>query len=155
MSSFDPALFLQAQQTEVNEARPSIPEGIYPAVIGEINPEKIKHGVYEKGDNVGKPWANMPVPLKLQLPSEVQALGLPPEFQLTDRVFIDLTDKGMADNSKGRNQRQLDYRKATNLNNKGEGFAWFQLTGRTIRVQVKHELYEGKIQERVGIILPA
>ncbi len=153
-SAFNPTAFLDATQTEVNEERPRIPADFYPAVIGEIDPTKIKSGRYEKGDRVGQPWMNMPVPIKLQLPAEVQALGLPAEFQLTDNVFIDLNASGGVDNTKGKNTRQLDYRKATGTNNPGEPFAWRMLIGRPIKVQVKHEFYNDKIIERVGAILP-
>lgn len=155
MSAFDPAAFLATQQTEVNEERPRIPVDLYTAVIGELNPEKIKTGTYGKGERIGQPWMSMPVPLKLQLPAEVQALGLPAEFQLTDNVFIDLTASGGIDNAKGRNTRQLEYRKATGTNNPGEPFSWLMLQGRPVKVQVKHEMYEGRIMEKVGVILPA
>lgn len=154
-SAFDPVAFLSTPTTEVNEARPRIPPEFYVGVIGEIDLTKVKHGTYSKGDNVGKPWMSLPVPIKLQLPPEVQSLGLPPEFQLTDNVFIDLTANGTMDNAKGKNQRQLDYRKATNMNNPGEPFAWPMLQGRPIKIQVRHEMYQDKIQEKLGAILPA
>ena len=159
MSAFDPNVFLDAQQTEVNEKRPSIPtenpadpNGLYVAVIGEI---KADSGTIGKGDNAGKPWVSMIIPLKLQFPAEVQALGLPPEFQLTDRAFLDLTDQGGLDNSKGKNRSQRAYREATGLNKPGEPFAWRMLTGRTVKVKIAHELYNESIVEKVAAILPS
>ena len=159
MSAFDPNVFLDAQTTDVNEKRPNIPaenpedtNGMYLAVIGEI---KTESGVIGKGEKTGQPWISMIIPLKLQLPASVQALGLPNEFQLTDRAFLDLTPQGGLDNAKGKNRRQKDYRDATGMNVKGTPFAWRMLQGRTVKVKVTHELYEGNIQERPTQILPA
>jgi len=158
-SAFDPQAFLDAQQTEVNEKRPPVPaenpgdaNGCYTAVIGEI---KTDSGTIGKGDRIGKPWISMVVPLRLQIPSELQASGLPPEMTLTDRVFLDLTDQGGIDNSKGKNRGQRAYRDATGTNVPGQPFAWRQLQGKVVKVKVAHELYEGNIQERVAQILPA
>lgn len=158
-SAFNPSVFLDAQQSEVNEKRPNIPvdnpadaNGLYTAVIGEI---KTDSGTIGKGDRTGEPWVSMVIPLKLQFPPEVQALGLPPEFQLTDRAFLDLTPQGSIDNSKGKNRAQKSYRDATGLNKAGEVFAWRMLTGRTVKVKIAHELYEGSIVEKVAQILPS
>lgn len=157
-SAFDPSVFLDATTTEVNEKRaliptenPSTADGLYVAVIGEI---KTDSGTIGKGDRAGQPWISMVIPLKLQLGSKLQALGLPPEFQLTDRAFLDLTPQGGLDNSKGKNNAQRKYREATGTNNPGMAWAWRQLTGRTLKVKVVHELYEGNIVEKVGQVLP-
>lgn len=158
MSQFDPDVFLDAQQSEVNEKRALIPEdnpdaadGLYTAVIGEI---KTDSGTIGKGDNAGKPWISMVIPLKLQLPTQLQALGLPPEFQLTDRAFLDLTNEGGLDNSKGKNNSQRIYREITGMNKPGEPFAWRMMQGKVIKVKVKHELYNGNVVEKVGQVLP-
>ena len=158
-SVFDPSVFLDAQQNETNEKRPPIPtenpadpNGLYTAVIGEI---KTDSGTIGKGERIGQPWVSMVIPLRLQVPSAVQALGLPPELTLTDRAFLDLTPQGSLDNSKGKNRSQRLYREATGMNKPGEAFAWRMLQGRTVKVKVNHELYEGNIQERVGSILPS
>ncbi len=158
-SVFDPAVFLDAQQTEVNEKRDSIPtenpdaaDGCYTAVIGEVT---TKSGTIGKGDRVGQPWASMVVPLKLQLGSQVQAKGLPPEFQLTDMVFLDLTAQGALDNSKGKNNAQRAYRIALGMNNPGEPFSWRAVQGKIVKVKIKHEFYMDSVQERVAVVLPA
>lgn len=159
MSAFDPAAFLDATTTEVNEKRPTIPadnpddpNGTYTALIGEI---KTDSGTVGKGDNAGKPWISMVIPLKLQLPAAVQALGLPAEFQLTDRVFLDLTPEGGLDNSKGKNRGQRAYREATGMNKPGETFAWRMLQGKVVKVKLAHELYNGNIVEKISAVLPA
>lgn len=157
-SAFDPGVFLDATTTEVNEKRALIPaenpgsaDGLYVAVIGEI---KTDSGTIGKGDRAGQPWISMVIPLKLQLGAELQALGLPPEFQLTDRVFLDLNPQGGLDNSKGKNRGQRAYREATGMNVPGQAFAWRMLSGKTLKVKVVHELYEGNIVEKIGQVLP-
>lgn len=157
-SAFDPNLFLDAQISEQNEKRATIPvdnpdasDGLYTAVIGEI---KTDSGTIGKGENIGKPWISMVVPLKLQFGAALQGLGLPSEFQLTDRVFLDLTAQGGLDNSKGKNNRQRIYRDATGLNKPGEVFSWRMMTGRVVKVKVVHELYEGNLVEKPGQVLP-
>jgi len=155
-SPFDPAAFLDAQITETNEKRPPLPtenpadpNGLYVAVIGEIT---TKAGTIGKGDRIGQPWAMMVVPLKVQVPPELQAVGLPPELTLTDRPMLDLTAQGALDNSKGKNNRQRIYRDAVGLNKPGEVFAWRMLTGKHVKVKVAHEMYEGNLQERVQLV---
>lgn len=157
MSAFDPNVFLDAQQTEVNEKRPPLPtenpedeNGLYLAVIGEI---KADSGTIGKGERVGQPWVSMVIPLRVQVPAAVQALGLPPELTLIDRAFLDLTPNGSIDNSKGKNRQQRAYRDATGTNVPGEAFAWRMLQGRTVKVKIAHEMYEGAIQEKVAMVL--
>ncbi len=158
-SAFDPKAFLDASTTEINEKRDPIPtenpdaaDGMYLAVIGEIDTQD---GTVGKGERTGQPWVSMVIPLKLQLGSQAQAKGLPAEFQLTDRVFLDLTPNGGLDNSKGKNRGQRVYRDATGMNKPGEPFAWRMLQGKMVKVKVAHELYEGNIVEKVAMILPA
>lgn len=159
VSQFDPAVFLDAQQTEVNEKRdpiptenPDSPDGCYTAIIGEVT---TKSGQIGKGERTGQPWASIVVPLKLQLGPQVQARGLPPEFQLTDMVFLDLNAAGAIDNSKGKNNAQRAYRTALGMNEPGVPFSWRAAQGRPVKVKIKHELYLESIQERVAVVLPA
>lgn len=159
MSAFDPNLFLDAQSGEVNEKRPNFPaenpdseDGLYVAVIGEV---KADSGIIGKGDNAGKPWISMVVPLKLEFGPKVQALGLPAQFQLIDRVFLDLNEQNAIDNSKGKNRGQRLYRDALDLNKPGDVWAWRMAQGRHVKVKVAHELYEGNIVEKVSTILRA
>lgn len=158
-SVFNPEVFLDAQVNEANEKRPPLPaenpdspNGLYMAVIGEI---KTDSGTIGKGDRTGQPWISMLIPLRIQVPAVVQALGLPPELTITDRAFLDLNAQGGLDNSKGKNRRQKDYRDATGTNVAGVAWSWRQLQGKMVSVKINHELYEGQIQERVGNVLPS
>lgn len=159
-SIFDANSFLHATTTEVNERReplpvhnPAEPSGLYSATIGEV---KSSSGTIEKGDKAGQPWLSILVPLKVDIPQQLQeALGLPPQLTITDRVFIDLTADGRGiDNSKGKNRGQKRYRDATGTNVPGQTFAWAMLQGRPVKVKINHEIYEGNVQERVENVLP-
>lgn len=158
-SAFDPNVFLDAQQTEVNEKRPPLPtenpddpNGLYTAVIGEI---KTDAGTIGKGEKIGQPWVSMVIPLRIQVPGVIQALGLPEELTITDRAFLDLTPQGGIDNAKGKNRQQRAYRDATGTNVPGEAFAWRMLTGRVVKVKIAHELYQESLQEKIAAILPS
>lgn len=159
VSAFDPNAFLDAQINEVNEKRPPLPtenpedpNGLYTALIGEITTAS---GEIGKGDRAGQPWISMVVPLQIQVPPAVQALGLPPMLTITDRAFLDLTPQGGLDNGKGKNRQQKAYRDATGMNVPGQTFAWRMLQGKVVKVKINHELYNEAIQERIGAVLPS
>lgn len=160
-SQFDPNLFLDATTDQVNTRRPPLPtvnperpDGAYVAVIGEI---KTDTGTIEKGENAGRPWIAMIVPLTVEVPQRVQdALGIKLEkgtITLTDRVFLDLTPQNTIDNSVGKNRRQRMYRDALDMNKPGDVWAWRKAVGQVIAVKVDHEIYNNEVQERVGAIL--
>lgn len=154
-SGFNPDLFLAAESKEVNVKRPPLPEADYSALISDV---KMAGGIIDKpGDNYGKPWLQAIVTLKVQVSQEAQAaLGLQLKdgtITLTDRPFINLTDGGTIDNAVGKNARQKMYREALDLNKPGDVWAWAKAIGQPVKVKVKHEMYQGEIQERVGLIL--
>lgn len=148
MSIFDPQAFLDITVTDANVKRPPINEGDYQATIGEV---KAASGAREDGTT----WLQMLVPLEISVPPDQQGRLGTDKIILTDRVFIDLTDQGLMDNSVGRNRGQRQYRDATDTNKAGEPFSWRMLQGRVVKVKIKHDLYEGDIQERpFGIAKP-
>lgn len=159
-SAFDPAAFLDAQVSEVNERRNPLPpenpadsNGLYTAVIGEITAAS---GTIGKGDRTGQPWISMVIPLRLEIPKQLQdSLGYSDSFTLTDRAFLDLTPQGGLDNGPGKNRQQKNYREACDLNKPGDTFSWRMLTGKVVKVKVAHEMYEGQVQERVANVLKA
>lgn len=167
MSNFDPKVFLDAQQTEVNERRallpvenPADPNGLYLAQVGEIGDPA--SGIIGKGDRQGQPWVAMVVPLRIDVPPQLrEELRLPPQITLTDRVFLDLTDGGRGiDNGPGRNSRQKEYREAIGKNKAGEAFAWRQVIGQIVKVRIVHELSQDGVNYRevlpkFGAIFPA
>lgn len=160
MSNFDPAVFLNAQVSEVNEKRPPLPEdcpgaenGYYTAIIGEIG---TKSGQISKGERTGQPWMSMTIPLKIEVPQSLQeALKLPPTLTLTDSAFLDLTPEGHLDNAPGRNRAQKSYREAVDKNKPGDVFVWSQLAGQVVKVKLKHEIYNENIVEKVAGVFRA
>lgn len=154
MSQFDPQAFLNATTTTVDEKRDPLPEmnpedpnGLYTAIIGEIGSNS--------GEKDGKPWLQMKVPLKIQIPATMQETIGRKELTITDFVFIDLTEAGAIDNSKGRNNRRRIYREATGQNTPGQAWAPSMLQGRPVKVQIKHDLYNDAITEKVRNIFPS
>lgn len=164
MTGFNPELFLAAETSEVNTRRPAIPmenpaapDGLYMAVITDV---KMAGGISDKpGDNFGKPWLQAQVTVKVQVPQQVQdGLGITLKegtVTLTERPFIALTEAGTIDNSVGKNPRQKAYREALDMNKPGDVWSWAKAIGQPIKVKIKHEMYEGNIQEKLGIILRA
>jgi len=160
MSAFNPAAFLEAQVTEVNERRNPLPPenpadegGLYTALIGEITTSS---GIIGKGDKTGQPWIAMVVPLKIEVPKQIQdALSLPPVLTISDRAFLDLNAQGGLDNGPGKNRQQKVYREACDLNKPGDVFSWRSLGGRVVKVKIAHEMYDGNIQERIAAVLRA
>lgn len=164
-SSFDPNIFLQAEQTEVNEKRqllpvenPEDPTGWYTAVIGEV---KTDSGTIGKGDREGQPWLAMLIPLKVDVPPSLRdSLKLPSQLTFTDRAFVDLTPDGKGiDNGPGKNRRQKEYRDALDMNKPGEPFAWYRIQGRPVKIKLNHEQgQDGEMREvlpKFGAIFPA
>lgn len=153
-TSFDPQQFLQAQVSEVNEKRaplptenPASPDGLYTAVIGDI---KMESGTIEKGDRAGRPWLAAVIPLKIEVPQQLQdGLKLPPVLQLTDRAFIDLTDQNTIDNAPGRNRRQKEYREALDLNKPGDIWSWSKANGQVVKLKHAQKMYNGEILDDV------
>lgn len=149
MSAFDPQQFLAATTTEVNEKRPLLltdnpgdPSGCYLALIGEPT--------MSNGEKDGKPWYQVVLPLKIEVPAEQQALGVPSQLTVTMRGFLDLTADGTGlDNGKGKNNFQRMIREATGLNNPGQPFNWMMLTGKPVKVKVNHREYNGNFFEDV------
>ena len=153
-SAFDPAAFLNATIDTQDEKRdplptmnPEDPNGLYTAIIGSVDAKG--------GEKDGKPWLQMVVPLRIQVPAALQAQIGRPEVTITDRAFIDLTESGAIDNGKGRNARRRMYREATGQNAPGQAWAPRMLEGRPVKVQIKHEMYNDAVQERVGNLFPA
>lgn len=157
-TGFDPALFLQAQTSEVNKKRPPLPtenpaspDGLYTAVIGTITTD---NGLIGKGERIGQPWISMVVPLQVEVPQQVQdALGLKLEkgyLVFTDRVFLDLTPQGQLDNAVGRNRGQRVYRDALDLNKPGDVWSWQMASGRPVKIKIAHEMYQGEVVEKIG-----
>jgi hypothetical protein len=149
MSQFDPNVFLQSTVSEVQERRNPLPEsnefdesgnGLYTGVVGEPT---TRDGVVGEGkQRAGRPWIQVQIPIKVQVPPQYQQqLKLPPELTFSQGVFLDLTedDRGL-DLSPGKNQGMMRWRQMFDLNKPGDSFSWNMLQGRPVRVKLKHEV---------------
>ena len=156
-SPFDPNLFLDAQTAEPNVKRPPLPpenpetsDGTY---LGVIRGVKATSGIMEKGDRAGQPWLSMVVPIHIEVPPKLQdAMKLPGTVILSDSCFIDLTPANTIDNGVGKNRRQRQYRDALNMNNPGDVWSWRKAEGQPVRIKITHEIYNGEVQDRVGLL---
>lgn len=151
-SAFDPNQFLDAQQSEVNELLPPLPtDRFYDCVIGEVKQES---GLIGKGERTGEPWISVIIPLKVQIPQDLQdSLGYPAEYNMMDRAFLDLTPQRTIDNSKGRNKTQKAYRDALDMNKPGDVWAWRKAVGQVVKLKIKHELFEGRIVQKPDYVV--
>lgn len=150
-SAFDPQGFLDSATTEAFTKRPPLPVGDYISVIGEI---QIKTGEIKKGERSGQPYTALNVPLEVDLsgyPDAVQVVGQP-KVTLFHMVMLDTKPGGGLDNGPGKNNNLRRYREALDMNKPGEAFSPRMMQGRPIRVKVKHDIYEGELQERVDSI---
>lgn len=147
-SQFDPSTFLNFTTTEENTKRPPLPTDVdYTGVIGEL---EFKSGVQSKDPT--KTWAMFNVPVTIDIPGEVQErLGLSMStLVINDGLMLDVKDGGGLDMGPGKNGALRRYREATGQNKAGVAFSPTMLTGRVVRVKLKHEEYQGNLYERIA-----
>lgn len=145
MSNFDPATFLNATVSAPSQKADPLPEGDYLGICGA--PEV---RVTQGRKDPSKTYMFVDVPVTLEVPAELQSSqGLPPTRRITHSFGLDVTGQGALDNSKGKNNGMRLLREALDMNKPGDEFSLAACEGRAIRVNVKHELYNEQIQERV------
>lgn len=150
ISPFDPALFLDATTTEAATRRPPLPienpaspDGLYTGVLGE---PKMRKWSSEKGNG----WA-CDILITVEVPPQLQdTLHLQPQVVLMGGGFVDTTPGNALDWSPGRNRMLRNYREATNQNKAGENFSLRMLTGKPVKVQIKHDIYQGDTVDKVN-----
>lgn len=151
MTTFDPAQFIDMQTDQALTKRPPLPVGDYTALIGtpDVKAWNSKDGT--------KSGLRMAVPLRIQVPTDVQSmLGLnSSELTLTDSVFLDQNSAGGLDFGPGRNSGLRRYREALGQNVAGQPWSIRRLEGQPIRVKVSHDTYNGDIVERVDGVAKA
>lgn len=144
MPTFDPAQYVDMETTQESKKRPPLDPADYTAIIGEVAVEP-----WSKGDKSG---LRMKVPLKIQLdPGVRERLGLTTDtLTLTDSVFLDTNEQGMLDYGPGRNSGLRRYREATGQNVAGQPFSPRRLIGQAVLVKIKHDMYQGEVQEQIA-----
>jgi hypothetical protein len=151
MSNFDPSTFLDATITEPSTKRLPLPAGRdFVGVIGEV---KMRTWQGKTDPTKSGIVADVPITIDLSAYPDV-AIGTP-QVTLTDGVMLDLTEGGMIDTSPGKNGKLRRYREALNMNEAGKPFSFRAMQGRTIRVKIKHEPYEGEVYDKVDSVAKA
>jgi hypothetical protein len=156
-SNFDPALFLDATTTEAATRRPPLPVGDYIGTIGEP-----KSRAWESK----KPDAKVKSGIAVDVPIEVDVQSYLPTFssenqkifkdvqkvQLNASIMLDLNDGGMIDWGVGRNGALRRWREALDMNKPGEAFSIRMMSGRQVKIKVKHRVYEGEFFDEIDSV---
>lgn len=147
---FDPTAFLDMPVDQEFTKRPPIPAMDYPATISDITAREWQSkDKYDAQGNLKKGIA-YDVALTLEIPLSIrEATGIKSEtLQLKDSIMLDLNDQGGLSTETGANRQLRNYREALDMNKPGVVFRAREMIGRRLLVKVKHEDYQGNIQER-------
>lgn len=152
MSNFDPNQFLDAQITEESKRRPPVPAGM--DLIGTITDVTVRGNIQGKKDPT-KSYNFLDVKIEAQTTPALQAEGHPPTVTYVDGIILDVTDAGQLDMAPGKNLKLGRYRNALGMNVAGQPFSPRQMIGRTIRIKIKHEAFDGDMLDKVDSIAKA
>ena len=149
MANFDPDTFLNATLSEPTAKRPPIPATDYVAVVKEVTSRSFQ-GVKDPSVT----WFALDVVLSLEIPESIRrATGIEKSsLTVKDSIILDITANGSIDNAPGKNGKLGMYRNALDMNKKGDSFSPILMQGRTLLVKIKHDEYNGNIQEKVAAV---
>lgn len=148
ISKFNLDALMSSEITEAQEKRPPIPVGTYQARIKTLVP-----GTWAKKDGTDS-GVKFDLTLEVTIPSDVQGeLGIQESTViLRDSIMLNLNAAGGIDTSPGKNARLRTYRIACGMNVQSQPFSPPQFVGKGVSVTIKHEMYEGEIQEKIGAV---
>lgn len=153
MSTFDPALFLDATISEPSVRRPPLPAGR--EIIGVIG--EVKSRSWRGKEDPTKSGIAIDVPVKLDLsshPDLVQLVGTT-ELALTDSIMLDTTPQGGIDMAPGKNNKVRRYREALDMNKPGDVWSPRAMQGRLIKVKIGHRIADGETYDQIeGVVKP-
>lgn len=149
---FDPNAFLDLPIEEAFERRNPLPAKDYVSVIKEVTVRQWSSKDKYNEDGTLKSGIAYDIVHTLQIPADLrETLGYDKDtFDIKDGIMVDLNAQGGLDTAKGKNGAMRAYREALDMNKAGETFRPRLMAGRMLLVRVKHEEYQGNIQERVG-----
>jgi len=148
---FDPATFIDAVVTEANATVSTpVPVGEYLATAGEV---KIESWV-SKADPT-KSGLRAEVPWVIENNDAVSQVTGRPKNTVRQSIMLDLTPEGGLDMGKGMNVQLGKLREAVGLNQPGQPFSFRMIQGRTGKVKVEHEPYNGALYAKVTGIAKA
>jgi hypothetical protein len=138
MSIFDPDQFLNDEQEELSTERTLIPQGVHQAFVESLD---TKSGTSESGVD----WARLEVKWCITEPAVLEEMAREKVY-LTQRLMLQIDEAtGKLSTKKGENWQLGQLRKAVG---KVKG-PLNDIVGCQALVEVKHRVYEGKIQEDV------
>lgn len=153
-SIFDAQQFLDSTTTEAAQRRDPLPAST--DFIAEIGEPKARQSQGKKDPSMSYLFFDYPLTVNLEQdhPEAAAKLGVN-KLTIPHSVSVDITENGAIDWSKGKNSGLRMLRDATNTNIAGQPWNPRTLTGRRVRIQVKHEEYpegSGNLQERVKAV---
>lgn len=150
--NFDPNAFLDLPIEEAFERRNPLPAKDYVAVINEVTVRQWQSKDKYSEDGTLKSGIAYDIAMSLQIPEDLRvSLGYEKDsLSIKDSIMVDLNAQGGLDTAKGKNGAMRAYREALDMNKAGEVFRPRLMAGRMLLVRIKHEEYQGNIQERVG-----
>jgi hypothetical protein len=147
-SAFEPSAFLDAAIAEPNTRRPPLTPGDYIATISDMKADS-----WTGKQDPSKKGIKFNLTLKVQITDpNTQAAQGASEITLFDTIMLDTTPAGGIDMAPGKNTRLGRYRTALGMNEAGQTFVPRQMVGRSIRVKVAHETYQGEIQDKIDSV---
>lgn len=152
MSQFDPAAYLDATTSEASTRRPPLPVKDFIGTIGEV---KSRSGSFQdKKTGEQKSYVALDIPVEIDISSDPELVKVQgtSKVTLTDGLFLDLTPAGLIDYAPGKNNKLRRYREATGQNVAGQPFSPRMLSGRPVRVKIKHEPYEGENYDKIDSV---
>lgn len=149
--NFDPAAFLEMPVEVALERRPPLPAGDYPSQIQEVKARQWQSKDKYNEDGTLKAGIAYDITHVVQVPLDVkERVGLSSDtMTLKDSIMLDLNAQGGLDTAPGKNGGLRRYREALDMNKPGVAFRATDMAGKMLLVRVKHEEYQGNIQERI------
>lgn len=139
---FDTENFLnQTVDAELSTNFEPVPEGEFPAHIEDVKARTTQNGA-----------VIMDVVWVVDDPAVAKQIGVE-NPKVRQSIFLDVTDSGALDTSKGKNIGLGRLREALGQNKPGP-WAPSQLLGQSAKVRVSHRLYEGNIYADVKGVAP-
>jgi len=153
MSNFDPSMFLDATITEASTKRLPLPAG--QDFVGIISNVESRAWQGKKDPSQGGIVVDVTVEIDLAAYPDTAATVGANKVTLKDGIMLDLTQSGGIDTAPGKNGKLRRYREALGMNNPGEPFSFRAMTGRQIKVKIKHDPYEGEIYDKIDSVARA
>jgi hypothetical protein len=152
VSAFDPSVYLDSTTEEALTRRPPLPVGDYVGTVGEPKP---RAWTSKKEDAKVKSGVSLDIPVTIDLtayPDVMDSLGGLTQVTVQASLFLDMKDPKTIDWGVGKNGGLRRWREALEMNVAGQPFSIRQMTGRQIRVRIKHRIYEGEQFDEIDTV---